>query len=83
MKFYLAPCNSCKKRTNILFKEVLGIGLILLTIPYLILFGIYASTIVWALWALATGLYWIIKRPSKYLLCDSCLKKVRIKEGNK
>ncbi len=71
-RLFLRSCIQCNKKTNIINKKILGMVLILIPIPYVIMFGIYASTIIFSLMFISTGLYWMIKDKSKDVLCDDC-----------
>jgi hypothetical protein len=66
------PCNKCGKITTNLKKELFGYVFLLITIPYLLYFGINAGSIIYTVVFLGFGLYWTISRPSKKVVCEEC-----------
>jgi hypothetical protein len=74
--YFFASCRECGGKTKKMCREKLGVGLVIMTVFYLLVFGIYGATIVWSLLFFFTGLYWIITRPSKKIICDECSKKI-------
>ena len=72
--YFFASCSKCGSKTKKICKEKLGAGLVIIIVPYLLVFGIYGSTIIWSFLFLSTGLYWIISRPSKEIICNECSK---------
>ena len=70
----MIKCTQCNTERPGIKKEHIGILLVLIVVPYIYLFGIYASTIIWAVLFLGTGIYLIVKRPSKNFICKNCIE---------
>lgn len=67
------PCNSCGKLTKNIKKELFGLFFIIIVIPYLLIFGINAGSIIYSIIFLSVGLYWVIAKPSKKIICEECI----------
>ena len=64
----------CNKKIRQIRRELVGGFLILLVIPYIILFGINAASIVYSLLFLSVGLCWLLSKPSQNTICKDCLR---------
>jgi hypothetical protein len=67
-----ASCNKCGQITKSLKKELFGWLFLILIVPYLLFFGIAAGSIIYSIVFLCIGLYWIISKPSKKIVCEKC-----------
>ena len=68
----MIKCSKCEKEYPGVKLEYIGILLLLLIIPYIFFFGIYGSTIIWSILFLGSGIYLVVKRPSKKFICNNC-----------
>lgn len=69
----MIKCVKCDNECPGIKKEFVGVFLLLIIVPYIYFFGIYASTIIWSLLFFCTGSYWIATRPSKRYVCKKCI----------
>lgn len=67
-----ACCQKCGKQTSHLRKELLGYFLLLVTAPYLWIFGVNAGSIIYSSVFVTLGIRWVITKPSLRVYCEEC-----------
>jgi hypothetical protein len=65
-------CVECNKEVKTFKKETAGIVFLSVIIPYLVIFGVSAITIIYSVMFLGVGLTWLIKKPSRNFVCQEC-----------